>query len=130
MLRTLILFVKEVSNIEQESKKRCPGAILKTSTQVDFIFLCFPNVTQNNSIFFLQLSSVMFGFDFLQVFVVSPVGTIEARDLFNAVDIGLRMFYVLNGKYPGETFILWSFLQIIVFKIPSGKVPTQARFAS
>ena len=67
----------------------------------------------------------MFGFRFLQVFVVSPVGTIEASDLFNAVDIGLRMFYVLNGKYPEETFILWSFLQIIVFKIPSGKVPTQ-----
>ena len=67
----------------------------------------------------------MFGFSFLQVFVVSSVGTIDARNLFKAVDIVLRMFYVLNGKYPEETFVLWSFLQISVFKILSGKVPTQ-----
>ena len=57
--------------------------------------------------------------------MVSPVGPIEAKDLFSAVDIGLRIFYTLNKKYPEETFVLWSFLQIIIFRLPAAKVPTQ-----
>ena len=61
----------------------------------------------------------------LQDFVVSPVGPIEAKDLFNAVVVGFRIFYTHNKKYPEEIFVLWLFLQIITFKLPAAIVPTQ-----
>ena len=46
-------------------------------------------------------------------------------NVFEAVDIAFRLFYVLNLKYPEATSIVWSYIQMVLFKIMEGTVPTQ-----
>ena len=59
----------------------------------------------------------------VQVFVVGPKSVLMVSNVFEAVDIAFRLFYVLNLKYPEATSIVWSIMSL--FKIMGGTVPTQ-----
>ena len=39
--------------------------------------------------------------------------------------MAIKLFYVLNLKFPTETFVVWSFLQIVVYKLHVSYVPPQ-----
>ena len=57
------------------------------------------------------------------VFIVGPKRVVPCEDIFQAVDLAMKLFYVLNLKFSTETFAVWSFLQIVVYKLHVAYVP-------
>ena len=56
---------------------------------------------------------------------MGPKRVVPCEDIFQAVDVAIKLFYVLNLKFPTETFVVWSFLQIVVYKLHVSYVPPQ-----
>ena len=59
--------------------------------------------------------------------MVGPKRVISCEDLFQAVDVAFKLFYILNLKFPRETFAVWSFIQIVVYKLTASHVPPSNR---
>ena len=57
--------------------------------------------------------------------MVGPKRVISCEDLFQAVDVAFKLFYILNLKFPRATFVVWSFIQIVVYKLTASHVPPQ-----
>ena len=56
---------------------------------------------------------------------MGPKRVVPCEDIFQAVDVAIKLFYVMNLKFPTETFVVWSFLQIVVYKLHVSYVPPQ-----
>ena len=56
---------------------------------------------------------------------MGPKRVVPCEDIFQVVDVAIKLFYVLNLKFPTETFVVWSFLQIVVYKLHVSYVPPQ-----
>ena len=56
---------------------------------------------------------------------MSPNGAFECGDIFKAVERAFKMFYILNAEFPPATFVVWSVIQLLVYKAAGGPVPPQ-----